>query len=321
VESHHPFLVITNKRDLTSDFIIRELRERGLSFHRLNTEDATQLALTQSLGGSTLLRDGETCIEICSVRAAYFRRPMPPHVHPGALPHSSVHYIREEWSYLLRSLYLEIGDKWFSHPNDIILAEDKPRQLRLAKAIGFAVPDTVITNELNSVEWLFASGDVIAKPLKQSLLEDGRGPGSVIYTSTIRSISEIDEDSLGLAPVIFQRKIEKKVDLRVTVVERKVFAAAIKSQQSEQTKTDWRHGSVTELEHEAFDLPEEIAARCVEIVHRLNLRYGAIDLVLDTSGFFWFLECNPNGQWAWIENRTGMPIAAAIVSAMEKILK
>lgn len=33
------YLVVTNKRDLTSDFIILELRRRGLPYLRLNTED------------------------------------------------------------------------------------------------------------------------------------------------------------------------------------------------------------------------------------------------------------------------------------------
>ena len=216
-------------------------------------------------------------------------------------------------------MYFELGEKWFNHPNSVILAEDKPRQLRLAKAIGFAVPETVITNELCAIRHLFASGYVIAKPLKQSLLEEDNGPGSIIYTTTIHSIEEIDAESLRVVPVIFQRRIDKQLDLRVTVVEANAFAVAINSQKFERTKTDWRHSSTVELEHEVFDLPKQLVEKCVEIVKRLNLRYGAIDLVLDTSGNFWFLECNPNGQWAWIENRTGLPIADAIVAAMEKI--
>lgn len=319
--SPHPYLIVTNKRDLTSDFIVRELRKRGLAFHRLNTEDVAQLSLTQRLGEATTLRIGNTRIKLEAVRAAYFRRPLPPEVDGSGLSQSSVIYIREEWSYLLRSLYLELGEKWFNHPNNIILAEDKPRQLRLAQEVGFSVPETVITNELNSVERLFADGDVIAKPMKQSLLEDPSGPGSVIYTTTIRSIDDIDPYNLRVAPVIFQRRIDKRFDLRVTVVEARVFAVSINSQKFEKTKTDWRHSSVAELEHEVIDLPEKVAKQCVEIVRRLKLRYGAIDLVLDASGVFWFLECNPNGQWAWIENRTGLPIAAAIVTAMEKMSK
>ncbi|MCG7871026.1 MAG: hypothetical protein JAZ11_02860 [Candidatus Thiodiazotropha lotti] len=313
------FLIVTNKRDLTSDFVVKEMRERGLEFYRLNTEDSPLLAFTQELGSSTVLSSGKSRIDLKRVRAAYFRRPLPPTLQLDDIPPSSKHYIYEEWSYLLRSLYLELGEKWFSHPNRIILAEDKPKQLRLAREIGFAVPDTVITNELEAVRGLFATGEVVAKPLKQALLEDQTGPGSVIYTSTIHSFSEIDENALGVVPVIFQRKLPKQFDLRVTVVEKNVFSVAIKSQEFEETKTDWRHSAVTNLEHEIFDLPGDVADRCREIVKRLGLRYGAIDLVLDLSGKFWFLECNPNGQWAWIENRTGLPIADAIVNSMENM--
>lgn len=319
---HYPrFLIVTNKRDLTSDFIVREMRERDLEFYRLNTEDFPLLAFNQELGKSTSLSTNKSQIDLNRVRAAYFRRPLPPAVQSDGTSLSSKHYIREEWSYLLRSIYLELGEKWFSHPNHIILAEDKPKQLRLATEIGFSVPETIITNELKSVRKLFASGEVVAKPLKQALLEDQCGPGSVIYTSTIGSFSDIDKDALRLAPVIFQRKLLKQFDLRVTVVENSVFSVAIKSQEFEKTKTDWRHSSVTDLDHEIFDLPDLVADRCREIVKRLGLRYGAIDLVLDPSGKYWFLECNPNGQWAWIENRTGLQIAAAIVSAMENMSK
>jgi len=313
------FLIVTNKRDLTSDFIVREMRQRSLNFYRLNTENVNYLTFTQTLGNSTLLDDDGIRIDLGAIKGAYFRRPLQLDVQSNGFTPSLNRYICEEWNYILRSVYLELGDKWFSHPSKIILAEDKPKQLRLAREIGFSVPETVVTNELESLRSLFLGGDVIAKPLRQSLLEDPTGPGSVIYTNNITSFCEIDEDALRVAPVIFQRKIEKQFDLRVSVVEDSVFSVAIKSQAFEKTQTDWRHSSVVELEHEVFVIPEKIEEMCRELVKRLGLRFGAIDLVLDKSGEFWFLECNPNGQWAWIENRTGQPIAAAIVDAMENI--
>lgn len=165
------FLIVTNKRDLTSDFIVREMRHRGLVFYRLNTEDVHLLTLSQTLGEATILGGGGIRIDLGAVEGAYFRRPLPPEVHSDDLTSSVKRYICEEWSYLLRSIYLELGDKWFSHPNNIILAEDKPKQLRLARDIGFSVPETVVTNELESLRNLFSGGDVVAKPLKQSLLE------------------------------------------------------------------------------------------------------------------------------------------------------
>jgi glutathione synthase/RimK-type ligase-like ATP-grasp enzyme len=48
------------------------------------------------------------------------------------------------------------------------------------------------------------------------------------------------------------------------------------------------------------------------MIKHLGLRFGAFDFVLDHSMNYWFLEVNPNGQWAFIERETGIPISKAI---------
>lgn len=48
----------------------------------------------------------------------------------------------------------------------------------------------------------------------------------------------------------------------------------------------------------------------------LRLRFGAFDFLVCPERGWVFLECNPNGQWAWIEQATGQPIAAAIADAL-----
>ena len=57
--------------------------------------------------------------------------------------------------------------------------------------------------------------------------------------------------------------------------------------------------------------------QCITLLKILNLRFGAIDFILDTAGNFTFLEINPNGQWAWIEKRTGYEISNEIVNLLE----
>ena len=121
---------------------------------------------------------------------------------------------------------------------------------------------------------------------------------------------------MAAAPVIYQREIAKACDLRVTVIGERLFATAIHSQADNETEVDWRRGSRVDLVHELVELPEELAARCLELTRALDLRYGAIDLIRDSDGANRFLEINPNGQWAWIERRTGAPLSAAIVDAL-----
>lgn len=51
---------------------------------------------------------------------------------------------------------------------------------------------------------------------------------------------------------------------------------------------------------------------------KLGLKYSAIDLILDNTGKYIFLECNPNGQWAWLEIRLGFPISKEIVNLLSE---
>ena len=50
----------------------------------------------------------------------------------------------------------------------------------------------------------------------------------------------------------------------------------------------------------------------IQLVEQLGLCYGAIDMVVTPDGRYVFLEINPNGQYLWIEEETGLPISDAI---------
>jgi hypothetical protein len=43
-----------------------------------------------------------------------------------------------------------------------------------------------------------------------------------------------------------------------------------------------------------------------------GLAFGAFDFMVTPDHEWFALECNPEGQWDWIEENTGLPIADAI---------
>ena len=47
-----------------------------------------------------------------------------------------------------------------------------------------------------------------------------------------------------------------------------------------------------------------------------NLEFGAFDFILSKSGELYFLEVNPNGQWYWLEDLTGVLISDAIADIL-----
>ncbi|KHT28584.1 MvdC/MvdD family ATP grasp protein [Pectobacterium carotovorum] len=313
-------LLVTNQRDITTDYIILELRRRGADFFRLNTENlpGSYSSMSSSSQMDWRIKINEKEVNGNNIKAAYFRRPGRPHIPDDIKDKNVRDYIDGEWNSFLKSLYMRLEGFWFNSPTNIILAEDKPRQLLLAKQIGFDIPESYITNSFDEVNDFSKRNNIIGKPLRQAVFTEG-DTESVIFTNRINELSVRDSTALSLVPIIVQAEIIKKYDVRVTVVGKTVFPVAIYSQIHKETEVDWRKGSRTDLKHEPVKLPPSLKSKCIELVESLNLRFGAIDFICDKNDKFWFLEINPNGQWAWIENQTSLPIASAIVDELIRI--
>ena len=50
----------------------------------------------------------------------------------------------------------------------------------------------------------------------------------------------------------------------------------------------------------------------IPVMAGMGLNFGCFDFIVTPSGEYVFLECNPNGQWLWVELETGLPISQAI---------
>ncbi|ERL52549.1 hypothetical protein BJB45_08325 [Halomonas huangheensis] len=298
------------------DYVVLELQRRGLKYYRLNTESLPQYRVEMGIHSRDdwKIYDGENILSGGDVRAAYFRRPGKPEVKQDLEERGHLNYAESEWASFLKSLYSRLDKMWLNSPANILLSEDKPRQLFLAKDIGFLIPETSITNDINSFKSIAALRSVIGKPLRQALIEDKNE--KIIFTTSLPALDSVDEIDLSFAPIIVQHEIKKAYDIRIIVVGSKVFPVAIHSQDNTVTVVDWRRGEVPDLLHEPIILPVSIEQKCKDIVRKLGLKFGAIDMVKDLDDRYWFLEINPNGQWAWIENRTGLPIASAIVDEL-----
>jgi glutathione synthase/RimK-type ligase-like ATP-grasp enzyme len=112
--------------------------------------------------------------------------------------------------------------------------------------------------------------------------------------------------------------VEKDFEARVTVVGRELFPCRIDTAHLDPDKggTDWRAGYTHGLVHSRYTPPEAVSAFCREYLEDVGLHFGCFDFIVDGDGSHWFLECNPNGQWMWIEEETGLPISAAIAEQL-----
>ena len=118
----------------------------------------------------------------------------------------------------------------------------KPHQLRLAQQVGLTVPRTTITNNPAAVNKIFdevEDGRVIFKSLTPLFLP----PNKLLYTNEItREFPSVSQASISQCPAIYQELVERRSDLRITVVGHAVFVARIASQILDEKKDrlDWR---------------------------------------------------------------------------------
>ncbi len=198
------------------------------------------------------------------------------------------------------------------------IAKNKVMQLRKARSIGFDVPRTIVTNNPDSVKDFFelCGGNIVFKTMALGFLDYGEKGFNVPTTL----ITETHLGKLGLitsCPSLFQELVDKKYDIRVTIVGDKVFAVKIDSQKHSATSIDWRKPQfISELGYQIVDLPDTVKNMCLKITHDLGLRFGAIDLALSKDGKYYFFEINPNGQWQWVEYFTGACISGAIADML-----
>lgn len=307
-------LVVTQRGDLTADWLIREFEDRGAAFVRFNTEDYPTAVGIRHRAGDTLLRLGEREVGLADVHAVWYRRPALPRM-PEGLPSETASWAAREAAEALLGVWRTLDAVWVNHPDRNRMAESKPEQLRTAANLGFDVPASLITNEAEALRGFLAEqdGDVVCKPLWSGrIARDGQE--HLFFTSALDT--EVDIEALGPEPYLFQRRVEKRYDVRVTVIGREAFSARIDSQAQADARTDWRRGQLNGLQHSIEDLPSDIGERCVALCEHYGLLFGAIDLARREDGGYTFFEVNPNGQWAWVEQRTGLPLRARLANLL-----
>ncbi len=212
---------------------------------------------------------------------------------------------------------LSLDAFWLNHPIANRLARHKPLQLALAVREGLRIPETRITNDPEEVRRLYGEweGQLAAKLAGGQIADEGRDEEYAIYTTRLTERDLEASAAIAACPAIYQRLVEKAYDLRVTVVGDQIFACRIITPLKEQPDVDWRLGR-HDVFYETHDLDPVTARKCRAVMRRLGLELAGIDMVVTPDDETVFLELNAAGQWAWIEQATGMPIAAAIAERL-----
>jgi len=311
-------LIVTTKVDVTADYVVLALQDRGVNFYRLNTEDLPETAMSSFQTGGNGLEQwtwvgGSRTVDLSAVWGIWYRRHRLP-VLGVEMPEGWKDFCLRECDWFLRGALLAREVRWMSYPPAVAAAEAKLFQLMVARNLGLTVPRTLVTNDPTDARkfCIEQGGSIIAKAVRVGYVDDSAS-GMAIFSNLV-TLDELaaNADDLRLAPVIFQQFIDKVYDLRITIVGDRIFSARIDSQAIESAKIDWRRSETDNLPHAIANLPDDVSQGCLALLKRLGLTFGAIDMVVDREGRHYFLEVNPSGQWAWLQDRLRFDIAGAI---------
>lgn len=193
-----------------------------------------------------------------------------------------------------------------------VRAVSQPVQLATAARCGLTVPDTLITNDADAVRQ-FAASPTVGKALgSPSIVEDGTR--KTAFTHLLDKTDCADLTGVGTTAHQFQRWVPKDHEARVFLIGDRIFAAAIHAM-TPAAHVDWRR-DYRALRYEAIDPPADVITGILEYCVELELVYGAFDFVITPAGEWVFLECNPGGQYGWIEDAIGSPITEAIADLL-----
>jgi glutathione synthase/RimK-type ligase-like ATP-grasp enzyme len=305
-------LILTSERDFSADFLIVKLISRQLPYFRLNAEDIASAEFSFATDVSKTVSEisvDPRKLALEDVTAVWYRRAIHPNPTNNALSHHERQFVAGELRHLVTALVLNINAVWVNPIDKVSIAEHKLYQLDIARSVGLKVPRTLVSQDAQRLR-NFASGNktgTICKPIFHGLFFDGKSRFSA-YTRRIQP-EDMDEQTARACPVLLQEEIPRDADIRATIIGSQCFVAEIKS---DKRIIDWRDPK-SDVRYAISSLGEEICEKCRLVLDRLGLLYGAFDFIRTPDGELVFLEVNPTGEWAWLEDELGFPMREAFI--------
>ena len=251
-----------------------------------------------------------------STAGIWVRRPQWPRISAHIEDPLDVQLAEQESVAALGGLLRVIAGHCVSPADALQAARWKLPQLHLASRLGFLVPPTIVTSDPLRAHDFATGRTCVVKAVADARV--GEGPEERVGLTELVG-ADIDWSDVRHAPVVIQEAVNKRADLRITAVGRRLFAINIMT--PEGAAIDFRSADADECDYEVVDLPRGLADGCREFLDFYGLRYGAFDFAVDHHGEPWFLECNPSGQWGWLEAMTGAPITASLVDLLLEVRK
>lgn len=306
-------LVLTNPSDAHSDAVIHFVNKLGgevVRWHPAEVNTDSTILVARDRDAVSIESSGRT-FGLEEISSCWYRRPDPVQDHPNGTHVVDRHLVKQEANAVLWGLYGRLRTTWYSHPYCIRSAAWKLYQLDVAHHVGFRIPDYVVSNRAMILsEFIESHRYVVLKPIdeKTTTFEIDGQPMNLYVKKFAREDLRGLGDNDPISPCLLQEYIDKTSDVRITVIGRQVYCTRILQPSEGEELTDWRKRTL-ELDHEDIACPDTIREAVLSYNTIMGLNFSAFDFAIGRDGEWYFLECNPNGQWLWIEIKTGVNLA------------
>lgn len=306
-------LLLTNESDYSLDRVIRWLSQEKswLKIHRINRENLAPLGKM-----SATLDRHDWSIEYVP-KVAWLRQFLPerdPYSTPP-LPAEidDILVLRRQWL-AWTHLFCSLGTRWINDPKLTYMSESKVYQLRLATLIGFDVPRTLLTCDRDkALSFSSEVGACVVKSVATAFWEFS--DQSFVFTADAKEALISDAISWQAQPVFVQERIDGSHEARLLVIGNDVVGAC-----RPRVSLDWR--TAPDVAWAPWEPDRHTAKLAVSFARDCALDYGAFDLILGSkvhSGPV-FLECNPAGEFGYLDETLGQKPSKMIGSLLARLV-
>ena len=295
--------ILTNSVDGTTDEIVRRVGSHHV--FRFNIDLWKDYEFEMSPRGFWISDPSGRFLDSKEIKAAYIRKPSfdaPLAIPEGGCPEAWLRYHIKYFSQEIYNICRDAG---------VVRLVEKGAQQRFGKfsqmrlaSKYFIVPDWHFVKKFSKLTFSKAT---IAKALVADFVEDYR----FFYTTPVKS------DTLDPAfPWFLQDEVQADADLTVVYIAGRCFAFSL--DRSTFLGVDWRkHINKQELDWRRFNISSDIVQAIKAFMTEAGLEFGRLDFLLKEQVAY-FLEVNPNGQWAWLDVEGKEGLFDAVVHELTK---
>lgn len=308
-------LILSDNQDPSTNRVIDWLNFFHAKWFRINESDTIRIIHIEfnrnTVSKIRLLVNDRTEIDLTQIKSYWYRRGFlnTKHYFRGAAVINEPQLAEQVKASLIddnKNTITFIHHYLKSHKVNInsflTASNNKTNYLLQAGLCGLAIPDTIICDNQEELTVFFNKhdGKIICKSINEGF--SAKVDSFVYYNQTnLVSSSDVQNCDKSFFPSLFQKNIDKYIELRIFYIQGEFYTMAIFSQQNEKTRTDFRNYDREKPNRNVpYQLPKDIEEKLDKFMKAIDMNCGSIDMILTNDNEYIFLEVNPVGQFGMV---------------------